>query len=169
MQGRQLPTSSSCAAFTKGEREHFGALVLGIYDRGKLKWAGNVGTGFDRKKMEAIHAKLAPLATEKCPLEPDKDLPKKGVTWTRPELVCEVRFSNWTEDGRLRAPVLSACAPTSIRRNAFATPAEPPSATPLLDPSKSEEIADHRRPSPEVHQSQQAVLPEGRISPSAIC
>ena len=77
---------------------------------GKLTWAGNVGTGFDRKMMEAIHAKLAPLATEKCPLEPDKDLPRE-VTWTRPELVCEVRFSNWTEEGRLRAPGLPGPAP----------------------------------------------------------
>ena len=48
--------------FTQGERDLFGALVLGIYDRGKLTWAGNVGTGFDRKMMETIHAKLARLA-----------------------------------------------------------------------------------------------------------
>jgi bifunctional non-homologous end joining protein LigD len=91
--------------FTEGERDHFGALVLGIFDGGKLKWAGNVGTGFDRKTMKAIYDKLAPLATPKCPLEPDKNLPKKDVTWVRPELVCEVKFANWTEDGRLRAPV----------------------------------------------------------------
>jgi bifunctional non-homologous end joining protein LigD len=92
--------------FTKGERDYFGALVLGIYDHGKLKWAGNVGTGFDQKTMRTIYEKLAPLATSKCLLEPDKLLPKEGtVTWTRPELVCEVRFVNWTEDGRLRAPV----------------------------------------------------------------
>lgn len=91
--------------FTEGARDHFGALVLGIHDKGKLKWAGNVGTGFDRKTMKAIYEKLAPLTIDKCPLEPDKNLPKKDVTWVRPELVCEVEFANWTEDGRLRAPV----------------------------------------------------------------
>jgi bifunctional non-homologous end joining protein LigD len=91
--------------FTEGERDHFGALVLGIHDGNKLKWAGNVGTGFDRKTMKMIYEKLAPLAIKKCPLEPDKNLPKKDVTWVRPELVCEVKFANWTEDGRLRAPV----------------------------------------------------------------
>ncbi|HXP83698.1 MAG TPA: DNA ligase D [Bryobacteraceae bacterium] len=96
--------SFALCGFTEGERDLFGALVLGIYDGGKLKWAGNVGTGFDRKMMEAIHAKLAPLAVKECPLEPDKLLPK-AVTWTRPELVCEVKFANWTNDGRLRAPV----------------------------------------------------------------
>jgi bifunctional non-homologous end joining protein LigD len=96
--------------FTKGERDLFGALVLGIYDHGKLVWTGNVGTGFDRKKMEAIHAQLAPLSTGEQPLEPDKNLPRE-VTWVRPELVCEVKFSNWTEDGRLRAPVFVAMRP----------------------------------------------------------
>jgi bifunctional non-homologous end joining protein LigD len=96
--------------FTKGERDLFGALVLGIYDRGKLVWAGNVGTGFDRKMMEAIHAKLVPLAIAKCPLEPDPNLPR-DATWTRPELVCEVRFSNWTADGRLRAPSFMGLRP----------------------------------------------------------
>jgi bifunctional non-homologous end joining protein LigD len=98
--------------FTKGERDLFGALVLGIYDHGRLTWAANVGTGFDRKTMQAIHEGLAPLATPQCPLEPDKNLPKPGtVTWTKPELVCEVRFANWTDDGRLRAPVFAGLRP----------------------------------------------------------
>jgi bifunctional non-homologous end joining protein LigD len=96
--------------FTKGERDLFGALVLGIFDRGKLVWAGNVGTGFDRKMMALIHSKLAPLTISDSPLEPDKLLPRE-VTWTRPELVCEVKFANWTEDGRLRAPVFMGLRP----------------------------------------------------------
>src|SRR5579863_2310593 len=131
--------------FTKGERDLFGALVLGIYDRGKLTWAGNVGTGFDRKMMQAIHDKLAPLATEECPLKPDKNLPKPGtVTWTRPELVCEVKFANWTDDGRLRAPVFAGLRPdidpTECVRDSSA---EPPLAsvsprTVLLDPALKE-------------------------------
>jgi bifunctional non-homologous end joining protein LigD len=115
--------------FTEGARDHFGALVLGVQDGGKLKWAGNVGTGFDRKTMKAIYDKLAPLAIDKCPLEPDKNLPKKDVTWVRPELVCEVEFANWTEDGRLRAPVWKGfrtdIGPLLMR-------------TPLLDPSLAE-------------------------------
>ena len=91
--------------FTEGERDHFGALVLGVQDGDKLKWAGNVGTGFDRKTMKAIHDRLLPLVTDKCPLEPEKNLSKKDVTWVRLELVCEVQFANRTEDGKLRAPV----------------------------------------------------------------
>ena len=126
--------------FTEGERDHFGALVLGIHDGGKLKWAGNVGTGFDRKTMKAIYEKLAPLAIEKCPLEQDKNLPKKDVTWVRPELVCEVEFANWTEDGRLRAPVWKGFRPDIdpsevVRQNGDDPPAK--RAT-LLDPSLAE-------------------------------
>ena len=110
--------------FTKGERDCFGALVLGIYDRAKLTWAGNVGTGFDRKMMQAIHDRSSRRwrlrnvrwsRTRTCPR-------RDAVTWTRPELVCEVRFTNWTDDGRLRAPVFAGCVRTSIRRNACANP-----------------------------------------------
>lgn len=126
--------------FTEGARDHFGALVLGVQDGGKLKWAGNVGTGFDRKTMKTIYEKLAPLAIEKCPLEPDKNLPKKDVTWVRPELVCEVEFANWTEDGRLRAPVWKGFRtdidPSEVvRQNGDDPPAK---RTTLLDSSLAE-------------------------------
>jgi bifunctional non-homologous end joining protein LigD len=126
--------------FTKGERDLFGALVLGIYDRGVLMWAGNVGTGFDRKMMQVIHDKLALLATAKCPVAPDKNLPKEGtVTWTRPELVCEVRFSNWTEEQRLRAPVFAGLRPDIDPLECQREPAAgPPERAPLLDPALAE-------------------------------
>lgn len=117
--------------FTKGERDLFGALVLGIYDRGKLVWVGNVGTGFDRKTMEAIHAKLAPLAVKKCSLEYDKNLPREA-TWVRPDLVCEVRFSNWTEDRRLRAPVFAGLRPDIDPQECARESAEAEPRTPLL-------------------------------------
>ncbi len=54
--------------------------------------------------VKTLFAKLAPLVTKESPLEPARGLPRK-VVWTKPELVCEVRFANWTEEGRLRAPV----------------------------------------------------------------
>jgi bifunctional non-homologous end joining protein LigD len=126
--------------FTKGERDYFGALVLGIYDGGKLKWAGNVGTGFDHKTMKAIHEKLSPLATSECPVEPDKLLPREGtVTWIRPELVGEVRFVNWTDDGRLRAPVWVGFRPDidpteCVRNSEAASPRKS-----LLDPAAEEQ------------------------------
>ena len=99
--------------FTAGERDHFGALVLGLYDDGQLSWAGNVGTGFDQKTLALLRQKLDPLVT---PQSPFPHLPKdpkvgKDVTWVKPELVAEVKFANWTGEGRLRAPVYLGLRP----------------------------------------------------------
>jgi bifunctional non-homologous end joining protein LigD len=91
------------AGFTKGEREYFGSLVLGVYEGKKLRHAGQVGTGFDHHVMKTIHERLEPLVTKTCPLTPKPNI--KDVTWVRPELVCQVRFLEWTKDGSLRAPV----------------------------------------------------------------
>ncbi len=91
--------------FTKGEREYFGALVLGVQDGGELRHAGQVGTGFDHKLMKKIYARLEPLITKSCPLA---DKPRiKDVTWVKPEIVCQVRFLEWTSDRMLRAPVFA--------------------------------------------------------------
>jgi bifunctional non-homologous end joining protein LigD len=91
--------------FTKGERALFGALLLGSWSEGELRWVGNVGTGFDAKGMQRIHDRIAGLVVAECPLVAEKGLPKKDVTWVRPEVACEVRYANRTGEGRLRAPV----------------------------------------------------------------
>jgi bifunctional non-homologous end joining protein LigD len=88
----------------QGARDYFGALVLGFHEAGKLHWAGNVGTGFDQKTLAAVFAKLKPLIVPKCPFA-ERPVPDRGMTWVKPELVCEVKFTQWTEDRRLRAPV----------------------------------------------------------------
>jgi bifunctional non-homologous end joining protein LigD len=88
----------------QGDRDHFGALVLGLYDEGKLRWVGNVGTGFDQKLLTSLFAKLKPLIVKECPFA-ERPKPDKGMTWVKPELVCQVRYANWTQDHRLRAPV----------------------------------------------------------------
>ena len=88
----------------QGDRSHFGALVLGIYDDDKLQWVGNVGTGFDHKMLDFLADKLKPLITDKCPFE-EKPNPSRGMTWVKPALTCQVKFTHWTQDSRLRAPV----------------------------------------------------------------
>ena len=82
--------------YTAGEREYFGSLVLGLYDRGKLVYVGNVGTGFDQRLMEQIYRRIEPLTTTQSPFE---EMPEIGreITWVRPEVVCEVKFASWTE------------------------------------------------------------------------
>ena len=88
----------------QGDRDHFGALILGAYEDGKLEWVGNVGTGFDRKSLAALYARLEPLITKDCPFA-ERPKPDRGMTWVKPELVCQVKYANWTPDRHLRAPV----------------------------------------------------------------
>lgn len=88
----------------QGDRDYFGALVLGAHRDGKLHWVGNVGTGFDQKSLAYIYSLLQPLITRTCPFA-ERPKPDRGMTWVKPELVCEVKFANWTTDNRLRAPV----------------------------------------------------------------
>jgi bifunctional non-homologous end joining protein LigD len=90
--------------YTAGERDYFSSLVLGLYQGGKLVYVGNVGTGFDQKLLEQVYRRLEPLTTARSPFAKAIDI-ARDVTWVRPEVVCEVRFASWTEDGRLRAPV----------------------------------------------------------------
>jgi len=88
----------------QGARSYFGALVLGLYDEGDLHWVGNVGTGFDEKTLKALYARLKPLITDTCPFA-ERPKPDRGMTWVRPELVCQVKYGDWTQDRHLRAPV----------------------------------------------------------------
>ena len=92
--------------FTKGRggRKHFGALVLGIYQDGKLQYIGHTGSGFDEAALGKIYQKLEPLVTETCPFEkvPKTKMP---VTWVKPKLVCEVKFQEWTRDNSMRHPI----------------------------------------------------------------
>jgi bifunctional non-homologous end joining protein LigD len=88
----------------QGDREYFGALVLGVNKDGKLHWVGNVGTGFDHKLLAYIFTRLKPLITKTCPFA-ERPKPDRGMTWVKPELVCQVKFGSWTQDDRLRAPV----------------------------------------------------------------
>jgi bifunctional non-homologous end joining protein LigD len=90
--------------FTTGERSYFGSLLLGVHQGREVVWVGNVGTGFDEKTLAAVHRKLQPLITSRSPLRNPPKLPQP-VTWVKPELVCEVKFANWTQDQKLRAPV----------------------------------------------------------------
>ncbi len=162
--------------FTKGERDYFGALVLGVYDKGKLLWAGNVGTGFDRKMMQLIHSKLEPLITTKCPLPPDKNLPR-DVTWTEPELVCECKFSNWTEDGRLRAPVFmglrpdidpSECVREAVVAEAKAAAGSEPDAPVEEKPRKRELARNSKKSELTLPEAQPAEILPDRPNPTTL-
>ncbi len=85
-----------------------GALVLGVNENGILRWAGNVGTGFDDKEIKRLLVRLKPLRRSHSAFADVPKMPRvrrDDVVWIEPELVAEVRFAEWTHDGRLRAPV----------------------------------------------------------------
>jgi bifunctional non-homologous end joining protein LigD len=88
----------------QGKREKLGALLLGTYNkRGELIYNGNVGTGFTLESLNALHADLTKQKSVKNPFT---TVPPnvKQVSWVKPVLVCEVEFTEWTDDGNLRHP-----------------------------------------------------------------
>jgi len=87
----------------KGSRKGFGALLVGYYEDGELRYAGMVGTGFDDDMLARLSRKLEARERETPPFAGD-DLPRKGVHWAMPDLVGEVGFTEWTGEGKLRHP-----------------------------------------------------------------
>ena len=86
----------------RGTRIELGALLLGVYEGGELRYAGKVGTGFDRPTLRDLGEKLRALARDTTPFA--DEVREKGITWVEPELVAQVGFAEWTRDGRLRHP-----------------------------------------------------------------
>ena len=94
------------AGFTQPRkgRRYFGALVLGVLEGDELVYIGHSGGGFGAEDLGKIYERLQPLIQEECPfkVEPETNTP---ATWVKPELVCEIALSGWTEDGIVRHPV----------------------------------------------------------------
>jgi bifunctional non-homologous end joining protein LigD len=104
------------AGFTKNEDtpKQFSSLLLGVYQGGALQYVGKVGTGFNDKAQKEMMEQFKPLITDKSPFDTIPDVnkpsrfrpnpPKAKATWLKPELVCEVAFSEVTSDGVFRHP-----------------------------------------------------------------
>jgi len=86
-----------------GGRTDFGALLVGYHEGGRLRYAGKVGTGFSAARLADLGAKLRKLETHDSPFVDARPIPR-GTHWTRPQLVAQVGFAEWTSDGRLRQP-----------------------------------------------------------------
>jgi bifunctional non-homologous end joining protein LigD len=86
----------------RGSRTDLGALLLGHYDDGALRYAGKVGTGFTQATLRDLAGELAPLRRDTSPFA--DEVRERDVTWVEPQLVAQVGFSEWTRDGRLRHP-----------------------------------------------------------------
>lgn len=101
----------------KNSRPYFGAILVGYYEGKKLMYAGKVGSGFDYPRLKSLYDEFIARRSEQCPFV---NLPTprgsrfsagmtasamRQVTWVKPELVAQVRFAEWTDDGLLRHPV----------------------------------------------------------------
>jgi bifunctional non-homologous end joining protein LigD len=87
----------------EGSRKHFGALLLGAYEKGKLLYVGKVGTGFDEESLSSLYERFQPLIRRTPALD---DPPReKDITFLAPRLVAQVSYQEWTTDRKLRQPV----------------------------------------------------------------
>ncbi len=117
-----------------GSRKYFGAILVGYYEIGKLRFAGKVGSGFTEKSLSMLHKKFREEEHDDCPFV---DLPSKqggewvqGITpsmmkkmhWVNPKFVAEIKFAEWTRDQKLRQPVFLGMredkAATEVKREA---------------------------------------------------
>ncbi len=99
-------TEAVIAGFTepRGSRKAFGALILGRYENGELVYTGHTGTGFNQTTLKEIYARLQPLIIKDCPFakKPKTNMP---ATWVKPELVCNIKYTEITDEHIYRHPV----------------------------------------------------------------
>jgi bifunctional non-homologous end joining protein LigD len=86
-----------------GSRTDFGALLVGYYEDGALRYAGKVGTGYTNATLHELGIRLRKLETAEPAFVDVRPIPR-GVHWTRPKLVAQIGFAEWTRDARLRQP-----------------------------------------------------------------
>src|SRR6185503_16394166 len=88
----------------RNSRTHMGALLIGYWEGGELKYAGHVGGGFTQAGLGEMYARLKPLERKTSPFNEEPDTNEKPH-FVKPEIVVEVKFNEWTTDGHLRQPI----------------------------------------------------------------
>lgn len=86
----------------QGSRAELGALLVGLYDGGKLRFTGKVGTGYTQATLRDLGAKLKDLRTDNSPFDPPPRITR--AIWVKPRLVAQLVYAEWTADGKLRQP-----------------------------------------------------------------
>jgi bifunctional non-homologous end joining protein LigD len=114
----------------EGARAGLGALLLGVYEGGRLVYAGKVGTGFSARALVELRRRLERMERQSPPFaNPPRGAEARGAHWVEPKLVCEVAFTEWTRDGHLRHPTFQGLredkAAREVRRE---LPQPPPTA-----------------------------------------
>lgn len=119
-----------------GSRHGFGALMLGVFEGDRLRYAGRVGTGFTASELDAIIARLESLAVEEPPFADAPEVHGRRLHWVRPELVAEVRFQEWTSAGTLRHPSFLGLRDDKPAAQVVRESAEAGATAPTLEPAQ---------------------------------
>jgi len=136
-------------------REFFGALVLGLYNGERLEFIGSVGTGFDYALQKSIFSQLEKLRQPTSVFEKPPKL-KEVIEWTEPRLVARMKFGNWTEGNRLRAPVFLALRTDVSPEECTVQSARPADASGVNASEPPVENPAHEPPSRRVESSRRA-------------
>jgi bifunctional non-homologous end joining protein LigD len=94
-------------------RKYFGSILLGMYEDGKLKYIGNCGSGFNGTSLKELFTEFEKITTKQSPFDPPPKLsyPKGKPVWVKPEMVCRIKYSEWTDSGNMRHPVFMGLRP----------------------------------------------------------
>ncbi|WP_242334253.1 MULTISPECIES: non-homologous end-joining DNA ligase [Anaeromyxobacter] len=135
-------------------RDAIGALLVGYPEGGALRFAGKVGTGWTNEGARALRERLAPLSRKESPFTPP---PAGGLGrsahWVRPELVCEVAFTEWTHDGKIRHPSFQGLREDKrpedvVRERPGATPTSSPNDSPTASSTPGRSASSTRKSTP---------------------
>jgi len=146
----------------RGGRKYFGALVLGVKNGDKLEYIGHTGSGFDEKGLKELWGKLEPLITEESPFA-ERVKTNQPVTWVQPKYVCELKFTEWTSDGKLRHPIFLRLredkTPDDVRIDKTKVGAKKPAATQEIevvieDDEVKDEVVTDAEPASETEQDE---------------
>jgi len=94
----------------RGSRNNFGAIILGVYKGGKLISVGHSGSGFTENSLSELMELMKPLIQNSSPFD-SKIKTNEKPTWVKPELVCEIAFTEWTDEGNMRHPIFLGLRP----------------------------------------------------------
>jgi len=137
-------------------RQYFGALLLGVQEGGRLKYVGHTGTGFDQKELARLSALLKKRETKTSPFA-EKVKTNEPAHWVRPDLVAQIRFTEWTADDKLRHPVYLGLRDD---KSAIEVVREEPAKNPTLDRGL-QAVIDRLRELEDARKDGELALPNG--------
>jgi len=140
----------------RGSRQHFGSLLVGLYEKKTLRFIGGVGTGFTAEFEKELFAKLQKISSDKCPFTPEPKT-RERAHWIMPKLVARVGYAEWTSDDHLRQPRFIGLQPDREARDATLEK-ETSAPVPPPPPQEKKKPPTNSRKNPETTFNPRAVV-----------